>query len=454
MNSFAFDSSSLIIHQNSFFFLAPSFISLFEVEDVSSMMRQRRRIKLCVVVEALLLTALLLLGNVSEAFSFSFAAAPIRRTQYQQRAAFVGSSSLHVSHPRRRQEFNPPRVQQQIPVSRQNKASGPLHLIPISNFRNELSFFSPSTDGRRNTSSCIDENGEYRTTAAATDDDAESSSGAKEQVYQICLAEKDDLPAVARFVVTTFGAEAIQLSRDLTTFEQMLIKPAVTFMNGYSFVATVVEVLAGLNQRLKYRTETGMDVSPPKLQGLSLEKQTEMASKSSLLIVLAKPNPESTWLVDIIASVELKLEISDAKIPFSLFWMDRAERLLGSLVGAPSKNKDNRGGRHASTPGQLQPYLSSLCVDNAHRGKGLGRSLVRCVESIARESWGYSNLYLHVDAENKAAFDLYKSEGYQDVGLRWDPFWAGDSTKIGYFVKNLASTTTTTNSRKEKAKQS
>jgi ribosomal protein S18 acetylase RimI-like enzyme len=400
--------------------------------------------RLCAVIEVLL-AALLLLGDVSESFSLSSVGIPIQRTQFLQ-ASFDSSSALNVFHPRRRRlRVNTQQVQQQrMPISRQKQTNGPLHLIPISKFHDELSFFSSG-------GGCIDENGEYRTTTADV---------SSEEVYQICLAEKDDLPAVARFVVMTFGAEAIQLSRDLNTFEQMLIKPAVTFMNGYSFVATVVEVLAGLNQRLKYRTESGMDISPPKLDGLlSLEKQTEMASKSSLLIVLAKSNPESTWLADIVASVELKLEISDAKIPFSLFWMDRAERLLGSLVGAPSKKKkgDPRG-RHAAAPGQLQPYLSSLCVDPAHRGKGLGRSMVKCVESIASDSWGYSNLYLHVDAENKAAFDLYKSEGYQDVGLRWDPFWAGDSTKIGYFVKKLAATTTTTttttNSRKEIAKMS
>lgn len=369
--------------------------------------------RLRVVFEALL-AAPLLLGDLSEAFAF-FVATPNLRTQFQE--ACDCSSLVSFNAWRRRVKCT---RAQRIPNSRQ-KTSGPLHLIPVCNFRNELSFFSSAEDGRRDGGYCIDENGEYRT-----------DSG---EVYKICLAEEDDLPAVARFVVMTFGAEAIQLSRDLDTFTQMLVKPAVAFMNGYSFVATVVEVLAGLNQRLKYRTETGMDISPPKLKGLSQEKQTEMASKSCLVIVLAKPNPESTWLVDIIASVELKLEISDAKIPFSLFWMDRAERFLGSLVGAPRKNGDRPAGK-------LQPYLSSLCVDDAYRGKGLGRSLVRCVECIASESWGYSNLYLHVDEENKAAFDLYKSEGYQDAGVRWDPFWAGDSTKIGYFVKKLAATTT------------
>jgi hypothetical protein len=33
----------------------------------------------------------------------------------------------------------------------------------------------------------------------------------------------------------------------------------------------------------------------------------------------------------------------------------------------------------------------------------------------------------------------HKSEGYRDVGLRWNPFWAGRSAEIGYYVKNLDS---------------
>jgi len=62
---------------------------------------------------------------------------------------------------------------------------------------------------------------------------------------------------------------------------------------------------------------------------------------------------------------------------------------------------------------------------------------VRCIESIARDRWGYSKLYLHVDSENIPAMNLYTGEGYHDVNIRWKPFWAGDSVKISYFVKNF-----------------
>ena len=85
----------------------------------------------------------------------------------------------------------------------------------------------------------------------------------------------------------------------------------------------------------------------------------------------------------------------------------------------------------------FQPYLSNLCVDEAFRGRRIGRALIRCVENIAKFTWGYSRMYLHVDEDNVAALSLYKSEGYNDVGHRWNPVWAGSSADIGYFVKTL-----------------
>jgi ribosomal protein S18 acetylase RimI-like enzyme len=65
--------------------------------------------------------------------------------------------------------------------------------------------------------------------------------------------------------------------------------------------------------------------------------------------------------------------------------------------------------------------------------------LVRCVEDIAKTSWNYKKMYLHVDLDNTAARKLYEKEGYKDVGQRWKPFWAGKAADIGYFVKKLES---------------
>ena len=68
---------------------------------------------------------------------------------------------------------------------------------------------------------------------------------------------------------------------------------------------------------------------------------------------------------------------------------------------------------------------------------GIGRALCRIVEAIARDKWGYSHIYLHVDPTNNAARALYETEGYVDVGKRWNVLWAGGANEISYYVKRL-----------------
>lgn len=286
----------------------------------------------------------------------------------------------------------------------------PLHLVPIRKYIGHFTFLSGSDDFR----CCIDRYGKF------------------ENKYELALAEESDLPDVSRFVVQTFGADVITLSHDLGSFESMLMTPAVQLVNGYSGIVAFAEVLAGLRSRLSFRLKSKpMDLSPPNLDGLSRDEKIRMAACTSVVLALAKyrSSDSSDWHCDVIASVELRLQPCDAKIPFSLPWIDRFERRLATLIGL-GKNS----GR------DLQPYLSNLCVDETQRSKGIGRALVRCVENIAQTSWGYSRMYLHVDTDNKAAMELYKNEGYRDVGRRWNPFWAGKAADIGYFVKKLNST--------------
>jgi ribosomal protein S18 acetylase RimI-like enzyme len=283
-------------------------------------------------------------------------------------------------------------------------------MIPMREFNSDFTFLSKPDAYRR----CIDPNGRL-------------VSGP----YELSLVEESDLPDVARFVVRVFGADAIKLSQDLGSFERMLMTPAIELVNGYSGIIAFAEVLAGLRSRLSYRFQRKrIDLSPPDLKGMNRSDQINMAAGTSIVLAFAKnsSNVRNDWHTDVIASVELRLQPCDAKIPFSLPWIDRIERRLAAFVGVDtSKTRD------------LQPYLSNLCVDEAFRGKGIGRALVRCVEDITINTWGYSRMYLHVDPDNKAAMELYKNEGYRDVGRRWSPLWAGKASTIGYFVKNLES---------------
>ena len=56
---------------------------------------------------------------------------------------------------------------------------------------------------------------------------------------------------------------------------------------------------------------------------------------------------------------------------------------------------------------------------------------------MAQDKWGYSHLYLHVDPTNDVARGLYETEGYVDVGRRWNVMCAGGASGISYYVKRL-----------------
>lgn len=273
--------------------------------------------------------------------------------------------------------------------------------------------------------------------------------------FYFYIPEADDLPELSQFIVRAFGADMINLSQDFSAAEQFLLQPISGFLNGYSEITAYAEVLNGLRQRLQSRLEHP-NVDPPPFLGMEelgpnkqqQEQQARAAEQTSLVFVLAKQKTQPVVVGggsisnedeeqqqqqqhEIVASVELRLVPTDGKIPFTLPWLDRLERRLASIVGFSSSSRNPAA--------DLQPYLSSLCVAEAYRKRGLGRALVHCCEDVARICWGCNRLYLHVDPENTAAVQLYVSEGYKNVeGIRWNPFWAGSASEIGYYVKDLS----------------
>jgi len=376
-------------------------------------------------------------------------------------SAFVGGNRRSSDSPQQRR--------------RRHSNATPLRLIPLAEFGESISFFSEPDEYR----CCVDEKGVF-----SGDDTGmkagESSSSSPTVAYELGLIEEEELPDLCRFVVETFGAEAIQLSSDINSFERMLMSPAAEFLNGYSGMVAFAEVYSGTRQRVADRlasttstttargsladqatTRTtaatavgaGNSIAVPDLRNLSYDDRIRKAERESLVLILARsPPPESrsSKTIEIIASIELRLQPCDAKIPFSIPWLDRVERKLGTLVGlgsdsdaagsgGNSSNNSNNSNKNTHRRDNLQPYLSNLCVDERFRGRKIGRGLVRCVENIAASNWGYNRMYLHVDEDNAAALNLYKSEGYRDVGHRWNPFWSGGASEIGYYVKSLKS---------------
>ncbi len=62
-------------------------------------------------------------------------------------------------------------------------------------------------------------------------------------------------------------------------------------------------------------------------------------------------------------------------------------------------------------------YISNIAVFPQHRRKGIGRLLLRKAAEQARKK-GAESISLEVRPSNTAAISLYKSEGYEEVGLR------------------------------------
>lgn len=299
-------------------------------------------------------------------------------------------------------------------------SSSALNLKPLSSFRdpNKRTFLTSSESFR----TCINENGELR-------QDDESGS------YIIAVAEEDDLPDISQLTINAFGADAITLSKNLSPLEQTILNPGIGAFNAYSNMVAYTEVLSGLRQRLRLRlNRDNIDelLSPPPVRNINDKDAENVAAKSSVVLVLARERKNTPGIrkkgdIEAIATVELRLQPTDAKIPFSEPWFDRIERSIAKVLGVDVKPKDMH----------LQPYLSNLCVDESCRGRQIGKSLVRCVEKIAKDGWGYDKIFLHVDLDNVAALNLYKKENYEDVGSRWNPFWAGQASEIGYYYKNI-----------------
>jgi ribosomal protein S18 acetylase RimI-like enzyme len=296
-------------------------------------------------------------------------------------------------------------------------------MVPLSSFTDKLKrTFLASDDAFR---TCIDENGELRS-------DDENGS------YVVAVAEEDDLPNISQLTINAFGADAITLGTELSPLEKSLLNPGIGAFNAYSGMVAYKEVLSGLRQRMRDRLNPeNIDelLAPPPVMNIDDVAAKDVAAKSSVILVLGREKEVTeSWgrnvnskEIEAIATVELRLQPTDAKIPFSEPWFDRIERALAKFLKMDVKPKD----RH------LQPYLSNLCVDESVRGRQIGKAMCRVVERIAKDAWGYEKLYLHVDLENIAALNLYKKENYQDVGSRWNPFWAGKAAEIGYYYKKL-----------------
>ena len=286
------------------------------------------------------------------------------------------------------------------------------------------------------------------------------SNEQKKKHYRLYLATNvDDLPPSAKLTLDVFDVSAIAMSNavDWNAIEAALVgsvvAPAVSAYNSWAYSVGYTEVLSGLRSRMRNRITNACGeerkcndwlapLVPDNTDTSSYNSSNDMplqdvASRSSLILALARtitPLDDNQGgkeeEIEVIASIELRLQPTDAKIPFSQPWLDVIERKLVRFT---------MFGKSINNP-PLRPYLCNLCISPNFTRLGIGRALCRIVEAIARDKWSYSQIYLHVDPANEAAIQLYIREGYVDVGSRWNAFWAGGANEISYLVKRMRTT--------------
>lgn len=97
------------------------------------------------------------------------------------------------------------------------------------------------------------------------------------------------------------------------------------------------------------------------------------------------------------AGVMLVAEIDQAVVGFVTIW---------TRYRSDEPNED---------PGE-HGFVSDLVVSATHRGRGIGRRLLRAAEDRAREA-GARTIRLSVKAGNTAARTLYAAEGFEDAEI-------------------------------------
>ena len=149
----------------------------------------------------------------------------------------------------------------------------------------------------------------------------------------------------------------------------------------------------------------------------SILPDEEKYERSSLVAVALDSNGK------VQAAVEVRLQPVDGKIPFSFPILDKLERSLAGSDATTTKDRDSAYGPYeppvTAPSDQVQPYLCNLFTSEEYRKRGLARTLIRLAVHVTKNVWrGYSGLFLHVDQSNTAAVELYKQEGWTDVGMR------------------------------------
>lgn len=230
-----------------------------------------------------------------------------------------------------------------------------------------------------------------------------------EQGLHVGLIESGDVGHVADLLADAFPFDISISETDFGPWEREILGGPLKLVNAYLRGFSYFEILLGIKARLGSR-----------LENPSLQK-----CEQALLLAVQEPTTKQ-----LIATVELEWRIPDGKLPGNFpmpVVFQSSYKMKQSISSQQQQHK---------VP---QPYLCNLAVATPWRGQKIGKQLVRLAEHIVR-MWGAETVYLHVDASNEVALQLYTSMGYKPAPKPQLTFMDAlmGVPNVDYFCKRLS----------------
>ena len=200
--------------------------------------------------------------------------------------------------------------------------------------------------------------------------------------------EPGDMPEVIDVLMDGFYKDVLTLAADEFSEEEMeVLRPVLEKFNGGLMWLTRILLSLEAVRRLATRLPSGGYGKPAN-------------TKDGLMLALQ--HRESS---DIVGVIELMMQPCDGKVPGDV----RLPRAPWASEPAPTVKE--------------VPYISNLAVRSTWRSRGMGSSLLGACEQLARQDWGFDEVYLHAATDKAKLLEMYGNRGYAQLPDMDQPGW-------------------------------